>query len=254
MSDKIVEDLYLPSIPESFKNPRTAEQIYKMRVLGRTEIPALPELMPEEIYLSPENLGSMETAIIETDADPKKRERLQDVWFKNGKHFSGPVCVGFKNFAPLLGFGIDIAKSASLLIKPLLTYHTHSEGVYFFSDYDIGGAVANHHEGYIFAVGAENGVVALCETKKSLKRSFDIPIVSFFVNVYKMTKIEKYLEEKGFTHYMDRLDQVAGFVDPLGFALYSWKPPEMFIEKGDMKNGIKLTRIHPSVQKPASSM
>lgn len=246
-NDTTTEGLYLPSIHESIKDPSTAEQIYKAHILGRTEIPTSPELMPEEIYLSSENLGSMETAIIETDADPKKRERLQDVWFQNGKHFTGPVCVGFKNFAPLLGFGIDMAKSASLLIKPLLTYHTHSEGVYFFSDYDVGGAVANHHEGYVFALGAENGVVALRETKKSLKRGLDVPIVSFFVNVYKMTKIEKYLEEKGFIHYMDRLDQVADFVEPLGFALYSWKPPEMFIEKGDMKEGIKLKRIHPRV-------
>lgn len=234
-------------IPEIKKVPKTAEQMY-IHLLGQAEIPKSPEEMPENVFLPPESLGDLENSILDTDFDQKQRERIQDVWF-NGKFKKGRVFLGTETFGGLTASVASLLKAARLQRKPLITYHTHSEGVGYFGSDDAAVLMRNPMEGFITMLGVEGGVAALLETKASSNQkrwlNLPIPIVSAYLSVIALMQADKKLEKHRFSQIMNNDRKVAEFFEKEGFAYYCWQPAHLFIEKGDMENGITLERIHP---------
>jgi|GEM_PF-1800355 len=198
--------------------------------LGLSELPRSVSEMPPTMNLPLGLFGDIEDSILQTNADGL--ERAQEVFFdiltqqfKCSKVFQGgPDSTGNEH---------TLYKMLNSYFgrKPLLSWHTHPKGIWYFSTWDVASAKALQRKGYIHVVGSERGVVAMMQTDKTAK----MPLSSQIIYDETITRLRQ-------CRFIDMNNvETARIMEELGYGYYYWFP-NGGVQKGIFNKTIPLSK------------
>lgn len=207
--------------------PKSSLDVY-LQILGKKELPKSVEDMPDVLTLPCEAVGGLVDSIQATERDGI--ERAQSIFWSGGRQMYdySRVFVGTDRRTGEL-HAHYLAAVTFFAKKPLLLWHTHPEGIWYFSRQDVSAFRAFHRQGHIMLVGSGDGICAITQTEKSAKT----PLSS--ARVYDRTK--KFLTEGKFIE--KDAYEMSKIVGELGLKYYFYFPKGGITEK--IKNEANLS-------------
>ncbi len=192
--------------------PRDALQFYLM-LLGANDLPTSASEMPPVVYLPHTLLGDIENSILRTHSDGLERAQMSffDSKLKQlrySKVFTGkPDDTGrehtyYNMFNSLFGQ------------KPVLSWHTHPNGTWYFSTQDVASQKGFQRQGFISVVGSIKGIVAMMQTRETAKMPLNA--YSLYERTIKNLRRQEFIKKDN--------EETARLIEDLGLGYYFWIP------------------------------
>ena len=211
--------------------PKDTLQIY-LKIIGLPKLPRSASEMPLTVNLPSILFGNIENSILQTNADGLERAQMsffdsKAQQFKHSKVFTGR--------ADSTGIEHTFFKMLDSLFgqKPLLSWHTHPNGTWYFSTQDVASAKGFQRQGYISIVGSIKGIVAMMQTHETAKMPLNAR--SIYDKTIKSLRQREFIEKD--------IKETARMIEELGFGYYFWFPGRDLVS-GDISETIQLSNIH----------
>lgn len=192
--------------------PASSFDVY-LQILGRREMPKSVLDMPQNLELTREIIGGLWESIQGTSEDGL--ERAQSIFWNGSKGVYSYSHIFKGNEHDTGDFHrYYLAGTSFFGRKPILLWHTHPEGVWYFSRQDISAFRAFQRQGYILAVGSEDGIALVAQTKQSAASS--ISSASVYNKARKFLTERKLIQKDAY--------EMSKIVDELGLKYYFYFP------------------------------
>lgn len=225
---------FSPARREQFSG--STKDVY-CQILKVGKIPASPADMPRVVYLPSPCLGDLESSILLTGTVLREHSQAID-WDSSRQRFvKSSVLRGTRNTEGAISLLHTVSREL-IGRTPLVFSHTHPD-YWHFSVKDVAIAKRKNFMGYFSLVGSGAGVAAIFRTERSRVRLF--PQLYFILDTLSILFDQMRLRKKDFYAGYQKM---AELLEGEGFAFYFWGAPLEKVKQGDMREGIRLSRVY----------
>lgn len=186
--------------------------------------------MPPEVYLPAEIFGDIEDSVLGMYVDGLERTQVTIYDPKKEKLGYSKVVIGNHSDTGVRA-AFDNTMRSFFGVKPLLFYHTHPGGIWWFSTHDVASFKGFQRQAYIYCVGSAKGIIAMMQTRENAEMPFRA--VALYKKTLKLLEQNEFIEKDN--------EEMARLIENLGFGYYFWVPG-WDVGRGDISGKLRFSR------------